>query len=215
MSKLKRDKTFTQPLLEWFREHGRELPWRKPMNAYRVLVTEKLLQQTSFGHVLKVYRKFFEKYHTVEALAASNEAEIEKVIKRLGFQRQRAHQFKETAEKIMNEFKGEIPNVRTKLLTLSGVGSYVADAILCYAYGKKIVPVDVNVRRVASRLFDWERKPSDPEIQQKMNTFVPTSEARAFNWALLDFAAKICSRVPKCGVCFAKKMCHHYQRLND
>lgn len=183
------------------------------MNAYRVLVTEKLLQQTSYGHVLKVYEKFFERYPTVEALVASKEAEIEKTIKRLGFQHQRAVQFKEIAEKITNEFKGEIPSSRTLLLTLSGVGGYIADAVLCYAYGKEIVPVDVNVRRVASRLFDWKGKPSDPEIQQKMNTFVSTGEARAFNWALLDFAAKICSRAPKCRICFAKKMCHHYQRF--
>lgn len=183
------------------------------MNAFRVLVTEKLLQQTSYGHVLKVYMKFFEKYPTIEALAASNKAEIENVIKRLGLQRQRARQFKEIAEKITNEFKGEIPSSRTLLLTLSGVGDYVADAVLCYAYGKEIVPVDVNVRRVALRLFDWEGKPSDPEIQQKMNTFIPANEARSFNWALLDFASKICSRVPKCRICFAKKMCHHYQRF--
>lgn len=183
------------------------------MDAYRVLVTEKLLQQTSYGHVLKVYRKFFEKYPTVEALAASNEAEIETVIKRLGFQRQRAHQFKEIAEKITNEFKGEIPSSRTLLLTLSGVGAYVADAVLCYVYGKEIVPVDVNVRRVASRLFEWEGKPSDSEIQQKMNTFVPASEARVFNWALLDFAAKVCSRAPKCKICFAKKICQYYETV--
>jgi len=182
------------------------------MNAYRILVTEKLLQQTSYGHVLKVYGTFFEKYPTVEALAASNETEIEKIIKRLGFQRQRALQFKEIAEKITNEFKGEIPSSRTLLLTLSGVGGYIADAVLCYAYGKEIVPVDVNVRRIASRLFDWEEKLTDQEIQKRMSAFIPTGEARAFNWALLDFAAKICSRVPKCGMCFAKRMCHYCKR---
>lgn len=185
------------------------------MNTYKVLVTEKLLQQTSYGHVLKVYRKFFEKYPTVETLAASNKTEIEEVIKRLGFQRQRARQFKEIAEKITNEFKGKIPSSRTQLLTLSGVGGYVADAVLCYAYGKEIVPVDVNVRRVASRLFNWKGKPSDTQIQQKMNILVPISEVRAFNWALLDFASKICSRVPKCGICFAKKICHHYQSASS
>ena len=182
------------------------------MVPYKVLVTEKLLQQTSYGHVLKVYKGFFEKYPTVEALAASNEAEIKSVIKRLGFQHQRAVQFKEIAEKITSEFNGRIPTSRALLFALSGVGDYVADAVLCYAYGKEIVPVDVNVRRVASRLFDWEKKPSDTEIQERMSMLIPTRKAATFNWALLDFAAKICSRLPKCGKCFAKKMCHYYKQ---
>jgi len=137
------------------------------MPPYKVLVTEKLLQQTSYGHVLKVFDDFFEKYPTIEALAGSKQTEIESSIRRLGFQRQRAHQFKSLAVKVLTEFDGKIPRDRESLLDLPGIGSYVADAVLCYAYGEEIVPVDVNVRRVALRLFRWEWKPTDKDIQKK------------------------------------------------
>lgn len=203
----------TQQLLKWFSQHGRKLPWRKSIVVYNVLVAEKLLQQTSYGHVLKAYANFLKKYPTVEALAASDKKEIERIIKSLGFQHQRAIQFKEMAEKIINDFAGKIPSSRSLLLTLSGVGNYIADAVLCYAYGEEIVPVDVNVRRVARRLFEWEKKPTDQEIQEKMTSFIPKEESRTFNWALLDFAAKICSRVPKCEVCIVKSICHYYNKI--
>ena len=201
---------FSSNLLEWYVENGRKLPWRNSIDTYRVLVTEKLLQQTSYGHVIKVYEKFFKKYPTIESLAASESSEIEKDIKRLGLQRQRAIHLKKVAEKILKNYDGKVPNDRKLLLSLPGVGDYIADAVLCYAFGKNIVPVDINVRRVANRLFKFRKTLDYHKIQEKMNLLIQIGNAKYLNWALLDFSALICSRAPKCRKCFANNICKFY-----
>ena len=205
-------KIFTDRLLGWYAKKGRKFPWRRGCSPYKILITEKLLQQTSYGHVLKVYEKFFQKYPTIEALAEGEVSSIEKVIKSLGFQRQRAVQLKNMASIIVDEHHSEIPDHRLLLTKLSGIGEYIADAVLCYAFNKNTVPVDVNVRRVAKRLIGWEKPPKDGKIQQEMMNFLPKKNVQIFNWALLDFSALICSRTPKCNKCFATDICNYYQK---
>ena len=103
---------FTERLLMWFSTNARDFPWRHETDPYRVLVAEKLLQQTTCGHVMKVYATFLEKFPDVKSLAQANVEEIEKTIRRLGFQRQRSKQFKLIASAIMNEYNGEMPQTK-------------------------------------------------------------------------------------------------------
>jgi len=202
---------WTSSLVEWFRVNGRKLPWRNDSNAYKVLVTEKLLQQTSFGHVLKIYELFFIKYPSIDKLASSNITDIEKEIKQLGFQKQRATHLKKMAETIVMDYKSVIPNDRILLINLYGVGNYIADAVLCYAFNEKVIPVDVNIRRIAKRLFRLDSKLKYNEIQEKMSFLLDLNlDIKQLNWALLDFSNIICSRKPKCKNCFAQNSCNYY-----
>ncbi|MEM1590039.1 MAG: hypothetical protein QW175_06445 [Candidatus Bathyarchaeia archaeon] len=200
---------FVQRLLSWFSSHGRDFPWRRETDPYRILVAEKLLQQTTYGHVMKVYEIFFKKFPDIKSLADADILEIEAVIRRLGFQRQRARQFKEIARVIVDEYGGAVPSKKEDLLKLSGVGDYVASAVLCFAFNKDEAIVDMNVRRVVGRFFGWEEL-SDKEIANRLLKIIPAGKAKQFNWALIDFSALLCSRKPKCRKCFLNDACLYY-----
>ena len=206
----KKESTFTTLLLEWFLVNARDFPWRHETDPYRILVAEKLLQQTTYGHVMKVYDLFFEKFPNVQALAEAKVSDIEDTIRRLGFQRQRAKQFKKIGYAILSEHKGKIPSNKEDLLKLSGIGDYVANAVLCFAFNKDEPIVDMNVRRVVGRYFGW-RKVKDAEIEKRLRRLIPKGKAREFNLGIIDFSALICSRKPKCKKCFVSDLCSYFQ----
>lgn len=203
---------FAKRLLAWFSSNAREFPWRRETDPYRILVAEKLLQQTTYGHVLKVYDVFFEKFPNIQSLAQANVSDIEGTIRRLGFQRQRAKQFKKIGSLIMNEHKGKIPSSREDLLKLPGIGDYVANAVLCFAFNKDQPIVDMNVRRVVGRYFRW-KKISDKETERRLVKLIPTGKAKQLNWGIIDFSALICSRKPKCKKCFLSDLCSYFQEV--
>lgn len=205
-----KENVFVTRLLKWFLSSGRDFPWRHETDPYRILVAEKLLQQTTYGHVMKVYEMFLEKFPDVQALAKADVSEIESTIRRLGFQRQRARQFKETASTILNLHKGEIPSNKENLIKLSGVGDYVADAVLCFAFNTDVPIVDMNVRRVVGRFFGWSEA-KDLQIEKKLRRLIPRGKAKQFNWGIIDFSGLICSRKPKCTICFQSDLCTYFQ----
>jgi len=196
--------------MDWYQEEGRKLPWRKNINPYKILITEKLLQKTSYGHVLKVYDVFFDKFPNIQILANGDISDIENKIKSLGLHKQRAKHLKELSNIIIYEYDSNIPRNRDYLLKLPGIGEYIADAVLCYAYCEKIVPVDTNIVKISKRMFKWEEKPTYNKIQNKMMLLYRNCDIKDFNWALLDFAALICSKKPKCHKCFASLFCKYY-----
>lgn len=203
-------KMFSSLLLNWFSSNARDFPWRRETDPYRILVAEKLLQQTTYGHVLKVYDTFLRKFPDASSLAKAEVSDIEDTIRRLGFQRQRAEQFKKIGLTVENKYHGKIPSNKSDLIKLSGVGDYVANAVLCFAFGKDEPVVDVNVRRVVRRYFGW-KKLRDEEIAGTLEKVIPKGKAREFNLAVIDFSALICSRKPKCKKCFLSEHCSYYQ----
>lgn len=201
---------FSRRLLEWFSSNARSFPWRRETDPYRILVAEKLLQQTTYGHVMKVYDVFFEKFPNIQNLAQAEVSDIEDTIRRLGFQRQRAKQFKKIGSAILSEHGGKIPSSKEDLLKLSGIGNYVANAVLCFAFNKDEPIVDMNVRRVVGRYFGWSGI-DDREIESRLRKLIPKGEAKNFNWGIIDFSALICSRKPKCRKCFLSDPCSYFQ----
>jgi len=200
---------FSKRLLNWFDSNARSFPWRQETDPYRILVAEKLLQQTTYGHVMKVYDVFFEKFPDIQSLAQAKVSDIEDTIRRLGFQRQRARQFKKIGLTIVGKHSGEIPSTKEDLLKLSGIGNYVANAVLCFAFDKDEPIVDMNVRRVVGRYFGW-KKIKDREIEKRLNKLIPKGRAKHFNWGIIDFSALICSRKPKCKKCFLTDSCLYF-----
>jgi A/G-specific adenine glycosylase len=204
---------FAKKLLLWGQDNKRDFPWRKESSHYKILVAEKLLQQTDVGHVTKHYDNFFNKYPTLETLAKARQEEIELILRPLGFWRIRARDLKRLATQIIQEYSGDIPSSSQELKKLFGVGEYVAKAVSCFAFGNKEAIVDVNVRRIVSRFFLWKSElPNDREIADLMFNIMPDKESKEFNWALLDYSATVCSRIPKCHACFAKELCEYFRR---
>jgi A/G-specific adenine glycosylase len=205
---------FARRLLIWFRVHGRNLPWRTETSPYRILITEKFLMQTDPGHVLKIYDTFFRMFPTVSSLATAPESKIARVLRPIGFWRQRARHLKLMATTIVEDYDRSIPRSRRNLLEIYGIGQYTADAYLCFALGERRVAVDINSRRVAHRLFAWPSAiPNDRELARQLTKLIPRGKARDFNWAIIDFANVVCRRKPKCSVCFATDLCKFYRQL--
>ena len=139
------------PLLAWYGEHARTLPWRSDPTAYHVLVSELMLQQTRVAAVMEYYRRFMEALPTVEDLAGVEEDVLLKLWQGLGYYN-RAHNLKKAACRVVEEYGGVFPGTYEELLTLPGVGEYTAAAIASIAFGEDVSAVDGNVLRVVSRL---------------------------------------------------------------
>jgi A/G-specific adenine glycosylase len=164
-----------QRLLDWYAEHGRDLPWRRTRDPYAILVSEVMLQQTQVPRVVPRYLAWLERWPTAEALAAAPRSDVILAWQGLGYNR-RAVNLHRAAQAVAER------GWPTNLTELPGVGPYTAAAIQCFAFGENVLPEDTNVRRVRER----SGGSFDGECAQ----------------ALMDLGATIClARVPRCGVC--------------
>lgn len=205
-------KKFTSLILHWSLKFGRQFPWRQDVDPFRILVTEKLLQQTDASHVLKVYQKFFANFPTIFDLNKSTQRRIEKIIKPLGFWRFRARDLKIMSSQLVDKYSGEVPVDIEDLQSLYGVGKYIASATRCFCFEKHEAIIDVNVRRCCNRIFFWQSGlPKDSELETILESIIPENKEKEFNWALLDFSAKLCRKKPQCADCFANVLCEYYQ----
>ena len=162
-------------LFAWFSQNGRDLPWRKTRDPYRILVSEVMSQQTQVERVVPRWRRWLERWPTVEALAAAPVADVIREWQGLGYNR-RALSLHRAAQQVTAH------GWPADLTELPGVGRYTADAIACFSFGQPVLPVDVNVRRVSER------------------TGHAFSSATA--QALMDLGKTVClARVPRCDVC--------------
>jgi A/G-specific adenine glycosylase len=162
-------------LQAWFAEHGRELPWRRTRDPYAILVSEVMLQQTQVERVVPRYLTWLERWPSVDALAAASPADVIREWQGLGYNR-RGLNLHRAARQIA---AGGWPDDLTEL---AGVGPYTATAVASFAFGRDVLPVDTNVRRVQERTG---------------RTFSP-----AAGQALMDLGATVClARIPRCGVC--------------
>jgi len=199
-------------LLEWFEDHGRVYPWRQDTDPYRVLMAEIMLQRTKADQVLPVYRSFLKKFPNPESIVNAAPGEVERFFSMLGL-RWRAERVRKLAEALVLKYRGHIPDTRKELLSLPGVGEYVADAVLCFAYGRNVAVVDANVCRVIRRIFGLKARGEarrDPRFRRVADWLLPRNRAKEFNWAMIDFAAMVCSpRKPKCDGCPLSDICMH------
>ena len=142
-------------LIRWYRAHGRDLPWRRDRDPYRVLVSELMLQQQTVRHVTPVFVCFLDRFPTLEALAAASLADVIRVWQPLG-RYSSAVRLHAVARRLVGEAGGAVPATVAALLPLEGIGRYTAGAIVCFAHGIPAPLVDTNVRRVLGRIFAQE-----------------------------------------------------------
>ncbi|MCC8122274.1 MAG: A/G-specific adenine glycosylase [Oscillospiraceae bacterium] len=200
------------PLLQWYAETARDLPWRAEPTPYHVLVSELMLQQTRVAAVLEYYRRFMEELPTVEALAAVEDDRLMKLWQGLGYYN-RARNLKKAACRIVEEYGGVFPSQYEDLLSLPGVGEYTAGAIASIAFGVPVPAVDGNVLRVVARLTGDDADISGTETKKRMRAglqaVMPTAAPGDFNQALMDLGALVClpNGLPLCGQCPAAEFC--------
>lgn len=211
---------FAQQLLKWFSKNRRSFPWRETSDPYKVLVAEILLRKTDAGKVSRIYERFVRRYPSFEALINADQRELEDFLRPLGLYRCRAKELMDLARIVMAKHRGKVPHSRWELLELPGVGGYIANAVLCFAFGKTVPLVDTNIIRVVARVFSFKpkrkRARDDPEIWRETGKIVPNGKAREFNLAMLDLAAASClPRKPVCGICPVTLLCDYYCEAND
>lgn len=210
------DSFFWQELLKWYFKNGRhDLPWRNTKDPYRILLAEFLLQQTHVRKVEEVYEHLLLRHPNLNELAIADIEELEKIIAPIGL-RYRAARLKKTAVIICSEHNGKVPDDYDELRKLPGIGDYIANAILCYAFDKPVVPIDTNVIRLFTRYFGYTSKKSRPRMDKELASkirahFEGMDSTRRANLAVLDFSGLVCtSKNPKSTDCPLNKYCLDY-----
>lgn len=200
------------PLLEWFRDNARKLPWRDDPTPYHVWLSEVMLQQTRVAAVLDYYRRFLEEAPDAAALAALPEERLMKLWQGLGYY-SRARNLQKAAKVIVDKYGGAFPSDYAAIRALPGVGDYTAGAICSIAFGQTVPAVDGNVLRVYARICGDDGDISTPRMKEKvtqaLEAVIPVQAAGAFNQALMELGATVClpNGAPLCGRCPAKEFC--------
>ena len=200
------------PLLEWFRDNARKLPWRDDPTPYHVWLSEIMLQQTRVAAVLDYYRRFLEEAPDIAALAALPEERLMKLWQGLGYY-SRARNMRKAALMIVDRYGGQFPEEVKELLALPGIGDYTAGAIASIAFGKPVPAVDGNVLRVAARVAGIQEDIMDPAVRKKFRALIEGAMSQdrpgEYNQALMDLGATVClpNGTPECGRCPLSGLC--------
>lgn len=195
------------PVLEWYDEHARDLPWRRPdASAWSVMVSEFMLQQTPVARVLPVHAAWLDRWPTPADLAAEPTGEAVRAWGRLGYPR-RALRLHAAATAIRDEHGGAVPADYEALLALPGVGDYTAAAIATFAHGRRHVVLDTNVRRVLGRTVSGVEFPARSVTRAERDVaaaLLPEDEPTAATWsvAVMELGALVCTADrPRCDAC--------------
>ena len=204
--------SFTAPLLAWQGIHGRhDLPWQKTQDAYRIWLSEIMLQQTQVTTVIPYYQRFLASFPDVGELAA---APIEKVIEHwagLGYYA-RARNLHRCAQTVLDQHDGRFPDDPEKLAELPGIGRSTAAAIAAFAYGKQAAILDGNVKRVLCRHFGIDGFPGQAAVDRKLwllaESLLPSDGIESYTQGLMDLGATVCTRNrPRCMECPVAASC--------
>jgi A/G-specific adenine glycosylase len=202
-----------EPLLRWYDEHARELPWRGVQaSPWSVMVSELMLQQTPVARVLPVHAQWLERWPSPADLAAEPTGEAVRAWGRLGYPR-RALRLHAAAVAIVEQHGGVVPESYDDLIALPGVGDYTAAAIATFAYGRRHVVLDTNVRRVLARTVGGVELPGPSVTRAERTTaaeLLPDDEPTAATWsiALMELGALVCTAAgPRCDACPVADRC--------
>lgn len=200
---------FEKEITTWFKKNKRDLPWRKT-DAWGVLVSEFMLQQTPVNRVLPVYEAWMKRWPTAASLSKATPAEVITAWGRLGYPR-RALRLHECAKEITHDFKGKIPESEAELRALPGIGEYTAAAITAFAFEKRSLVLDINIRRLFTRLFDGVETPTQAATKVEKSRYeelIPKKDPHLWAAATMELGAVICtSQSPKCGICPVAHVC--------
>jgi A/G-specific adenine glycosylase len=208
---LKEISEFRRRLIRWFRRQGRDLPWRRTRDPYRVLVSEFMLQQTQVSRVAEYYPRFLRRYPTIAALARATPARVREAWDGLGYYR-RATNLHRLARLVVEDHDGLVPRDPDLLRRLPGVGRYTAGAVATFAFEQAQPAVDTNVGRVIRRAFHPRARGTagTHRLWQTATLLQPRAgnQAWTFNQAIMELGALVCTaRVARCGECPVRAVC--------
>ena len=199
-------------LLDWFKRHQRDLPWRRTYDPYEVWISEIMLQQTQVKTMLPYFERWIQALPTIQSVAEAEEDTILKLWEGLGYY-SRARHLQKAARMIMEKHDGRFPSDYNDLRALPGIGPYTAGAILSIAFNQDYPIVDGNIIRFIARLLDYREntRTSMKPFWGWAKQMIPMGEARNFNQAMMEFGALVCTpKNPKCGECPVQSVCRAY-----
>ena len=198
-----------QPVRTWYKKNKRDLPWRST-DAWGVLVSEIMLQQTPVARVLPIYIEWMKRWPTPAALAAATPAQVITAWGRLGYPR-RALRLHECAKVISTQYKGRIPETQSELRELPGIGDYTSAAIIAFAFDGRSLVLDINIRRLFARVIDGVEVPTAAPTKserQEREVLIPDKNPHVWAAATMELGALICTaKNPKCGQCPLADQC--------
>ncbi len=203
------------PIITWYLQHKRDLPWRNTTNPYPIWLSEIILQQTRVEQGLPYYQKFLQHYPTVSDLALADDDDVFKLWQGLGYYNRAANMLR-TARLIHHNLNGKFPDTYEGLIKLKGIGPYTAAAIASFAYNLPHAVLDGNVYRVLSRLFGIEEPINTHSAKgifsNLANELLNTDHPALHNQAIMEFGALLCKpKSPDCGNCPVRISCVAYK----
>lgn len=198
-------------LLEWYRKNRRPLPWRSHGDAYRIWISEVMLQQTTVAAVIPFYTRFIEHFPNVKKLATSSIEDVYHFWAGLGYY-SRARNLHKAAQIINYDFKGKFPQTHTELIHLPGFGPYTSRAVASLAFNESVGVLDGNVIRILSRKYgidsNWWLPKEREKLQVLSDQLADTSDNSDVNQAMMELGATVCTpKKPLCALCPWKKSC--------
>jgi A/G-specific adenine glycosylase len=182
---------FKKIIRDHYRNHGREMPWRKTRDPYRILVSEIMLQQTQVSRVMKFYPNFIKQFPNFRALARARANTVLRAWQGLGYNR-RALALHKLSMIVLEKFNGRLPRDRKALESLPGVGTGTSGAISAFAWNKREVFIETNIRRVFIHFFFPQRHGvTDDEVKRYTQSTLPRTNPREWYWALMDYGAML------------------------
>lgn len=205
--------SFREKLITWGRENFRPFPWRLTEDPYCILIAEILLHRTQSSQVIPIYMRFIERYPDLASLALATREELHRILYSLGL-RWRIDLVTDMVSQLVTQFDSQIPHEKTELLSLPGVSDYVASAVRCFAWNLPEAIIDTNTVRVTGRIYNIAVKDSsrrNAQFRSLVTSLLDTQQPRAYNYALLDLAAKVCTKVrpPACELCPVVQHCQY------
>ncbi len=206
------DRGFSECLIAWQKQHGRhQLPWQQTRDAYRIWLSEIMLQQTQVATVIPYYQRFLQRFPEVGALAAAPVEEVMALWAGLGYYT-RARNLHRCAQAVVERHAGHFPFDVEQLAALPGIGPSTAAAIAAFAYGARAAILDGNVKRVFCRVFGIAGFPGQTTVErqlwQRAEALLPAQDIEAYTQGLMDLGATVCTRSkPRCGDCPMQSRC--------
>jgi A/G-specific adenine glycosylase len=190
------DLAFADEVWQKGRELYRDMPWRQKTDAYSILVSELMLQQTQVDRVIPKFNYFMEMFPTIRDLAAAPLANVLTTWSGLGYNR-RAKYLHEAAKKIAIDFHGTIPDSYQRLVSLPGIGPNTAGAILAYSFNKPIVFIETNIRTVYFyHYFEDQSQVTDSELREVVERTIDHEHPREWYWAMMDYGSSLKKQAP-------------------
>ncbi len=211
---------FGRRLRRWYRRNARDLPWRRTRDAYRILVSELMLQQTQVSRVVPKYQEFLSTFPTLDSIAGARPTRVMEAWTGLGYYARARNLHKLAREVVRGEHGGALPRRPEALRALPGIGAYTAGAVASFAYEVRAPLVDTNVARVLGRVFapgtDFKRGAGARLAWELAERSLPRTGRATWthNQALMELGALVCTaRVRRCGECPVRAVCRTYEEI--